>query len=259
MDTLSAADETEFPLERWTALLERHRQYMPRRIDPACTLSQIFEPLLGTAPLVIGQLGQSLDGRIATRTGHSHYINGAAALTHLHCLRALVEGVLVGAGTVIADDPLLTVRHVPGGQPARIVLDPNGRVPNTARLWQIPGRRIVMQRGQFARPEGVEIVSLPGVPGEPIAPQTLLDALRRVGVRRILVEGGAHTLSHFLAAGALDRLHLLIGPLIIGSGLPGLSLPPIDRLEGALRPVTRCYPLCGGDIIVDCAFSEKDR
>ncbi len=259
MDTLSAVDTTEFSLERWTALLERHRQSVPREIDPACTLSQIFEPLLGTAPLVIGQLGQSLDGRIATRTGHSHYINGAAALTHLHCLRALVEGVLVGAGTVIADDPLLTVRHVPGEHPARIVLDPNGRVPNTARLWQTPGRRIVMQRGNLVRPEGVEIVPLPGVPGEPIAPQVILAALRQVGIRRILVEGGAHTLSHFLAAGALDRLHFLIGPLILGSGLPGLTLPPIDRLDGALRPITRCYPLRGGDIIVDCAFSEKDR
>ncbi len=259
MDTLSAVDATEFSLTHWAALLERHRQSVPHDLGPACTFLQIFEPLLGTAPLVIGQLGQSLDGRIATRTGHSHYINGAAALTHLHCLRALVEGVLVGAGTVIADNPLLTVRHVPGEQPARIVLDPNGRVPNTARLWHTPGRRIVMQRGNLVRPEGVEIVPLPGVAGEPIAPQVILAALRQVGIRRILVEGGAHTLSHFLAAGALDRLHFLIGPLILGSGLPGLTLPPIDRLDGALRPITRCYPLYGGDIIVDCAFSEKDR
>ncbi|WP_084627894.1 RibD family protein [Elstera litoralis] len=257
MDSLAAADETEFPLARWTALLERHRHSAPRGIDPACSLSQIFEPLLGTAPLVIGQLGQSLDGRIATRTGHSHYINGAAALTHLHCLRALVDGVLVGAGTVIADDPLLTVRHVPGGQPARIVLDPNGRVPNSARLWNTPGRRIVLQRGTTARPAGVEILPLPGGPGDAIAPSALLALLRTVGIKRLLVEGGATTLSHFLAAGMLDRLHLLIGPLIIGSGLTGLTLPPIDHLDGAIRPVTRAYPLCGGDVIIDCAFPER--
>jgi diaminohydroxyphosphoribosylaminopyrimidine deaminase / 5-amino-6-(5-phosphoribosylamino)uracil reductase len=259
MDTLFTVDATEFSLKRWMALLERHRQSVPCEVDPACTLSQIFDPLLGTAPLVIGQLGQSLDGRIATHTGHSHYINGPAALTHLHCLRALVEGVLVGAGTVIVDDPLLTVRHVPGEPPARIVLDPNGRVPNAARLWQAPGRRIVMQRGNLTRPKGVEIVPLPGLPGETIAPQVILAALRQVGIRRLLVEGGAHTLSQFLAARALDRLHLLIGPLILGSGLPGLSLPPIDRLDSALRPITRYYPLRGGDIIADCAFSEKDR
>lgn len=257
MDVLAAADETEFPLARWAALLERHRGPMPRGGDPACRLSQIFEPLLGTAPLVIGQLGQSLDGRIATRTGHSHYINGAAALTHLHCLRALVDGVLVGAGTVIADDPLLTVRHVPGGQPTRIVLDPNGRVPNTAQLWHTPGRRIVLQRGAVARPEGVEVLTLAGRPGDPIAPTDILARLRDIGVNRVLVEGGATTLSHFLAAGALDRLHLLIGPLIIGSGLTGLTLPPIDRLDGAIRPQTRAYPLCGGDVIIDCAFPER--
>ena len=259
MDSLAAADETEFPLARWAALLERHRLCAPRGFDPACTLSQIFEPLLGTAPLVIGQLGQSLDGRIATRTGHSHYINGAAALTHLHCLRALVDGVLVGAGTVIADNPLLTVRHVPGGQPARIVLDPNGRVPNSARLWHGPGRRIVLQRGPIPRPEGVEILALPGAPAEPIAPGDILALLRTAGIARVLVEGGATTLSHFLAAGVLDRLHLLIGPLIIGSGLTGLTLPPIDHLDGAIRPVTRSYPLCGGDIVIDCAFPERDQ
>lgn len=257
MAALAPAPETVFPLERWHALLTRHAQPQPPQPDPACTLSQIFEPLLGTAPLVVGQLGQSLDGRIATRTGHSHYINGSAALTHLHCLRALVDAVLVGAGTVIADDPLLTVRHVPGPQPARVVLDPNGRVPDTARLWHTPGRRIVLQRGTRPRPAGVEILTLPGAAGEPLAPQAILAALRTAGLARVLVEGGATTISHFLAAGALDRLHLLMGPLIIGSGLPGVSLPPIDRLDAALRPVTRCYPLCGGDIIVDCAFPRE--
>ncbi len=257
MAALATAPETTFPLERWRALLTRHADPQPPHPDPSCTLSQIFEPLLGTAPLVIGQLGQSLDGRIATRTGHSHYINGSAALTHLHCLRALVDAVLVGAGTVIADDPLLTVRHVPGPQPARVVLDPNGRVPDTARLWHIPGRRIVLQRGTQPRPAGVEILTLPGAPGEPLAPSAILACLSAAGLTRVLVEGGATTISHFLAAGALDRLHLLMGPLIIGSGLPGVSLPPIDRLDAALRPSTRCYPLCGGDIIIDCAFSRE--
>lgn len=257
MVALTAAAEIVFPLERWHALLDRHARPAAPAPEPGCTLSAIFDPLLGTAPLVIGQLGQSLDGRIATRTGHSHYINGSAALTHLHCLRALVDAVLVGAGTVIADDPLLTVRHVPGPQPARVVLDPNGRVPDSARLWHTPGRRIVLQRGHRPRPAGVEILPLPGRTGEALPPRILLETLRAAGLTRVLVEGGATTISHFLAAGALDRLHLLMGPLIIGSGLPGLSLPPIDRLDGALRPITRCYPLCGGDIVVDCAFPKE--
>src|ERR1700744_525260 len=77
--------------------------------------------------LVVGQIGQSLDGRAATSTGHSHYINGAEGLAHLHRLRALMDAVLVGVGTAIADDPLLTVRRVTGPHPARVVIDPKGR------------------------------------------------------------------------------------------------------------------------------------
>ena len=78
--------------------------------------------------MVVGQIGQSLDGRIATESGHSKYINGPAGLTHLHRLRALVDAVVIGVGTAIADDPQLTVRRVSGQQPARVVIDPKGRL-----------------------------------------------------------------------------------------------------------------------------------
>src|SRR5688572_28150657 len=98
---------------------------------------EIFGPLRsGKADglVVIGQIGQSLDGRIATPTGHSHYINGPAGIAHLHRLRALVDAVVVGVGTALADDPQLTVRRVSGPQPVRVVVDPRGRLPGTARL-----------------------------------------------------------------------------------------------------------------------------
>src|SRR6202051_1178869 len=84
--------------------------------------------------LVIGQIGQSLDGRAATTTGHSHYINGAEGLDHLHRLRALMDAVVVGVGTALADDPLLTVRRVAGPHPARVIIDPKGRLPAPARV-----------------------------------------------------------------------------------------------------------------------------
>ena len=74
--------------------------------------------------IVVGQIGQSLDGRIATPKGHSHYVNGDDGLAHLHRLRALVDAVVVGIGTVLADDPQLTVRRVSGPHPARVVIDP---------------------------------------------------------------------------------------------------------------------------------------
>ena len=91
-------------------------------------LLDLFLPLVAQAgPWVIAQLGQSLDGRIATASGASHYINALEARTHLHRLRAVVDAVVVGVGTVNADDPQLTVRHVPGANPLRVVLDPRRR------------------------------------------------------------------------------------------------------------------------------------
>src|SRR6516165_7264301 len=83
--------------------------------------------------VLVGQCGQSIDARIATSTGHSHYINGEAGLAHLHRLRSLVDAVVIGVGTAIADDPLLTVRRVEGPNPARVIVDPTGRLPPTAR------------------------------------------------------------------------------------------------------------------------------
>ena len=91
--------------------------------------------------VVVGQIGQSIDGRIATVTGHSKYINGPAGLAHLHRLRALVDAVLIGIGTAVADDPLLTVRRCAGPSPARIVLDPRGRLSPAAKVLNDDGVR----------------------------------------------------------------------------------------------------------------------
>ena len=93
------------------------------------TEAEPLTPLAVKGPVVVAQLGQSLDGRIATATGASKYISGFEALKHLHRLRAEVDAVLIGVGTLIADDPALTVRHVEGEHPVRVVIDPNGRAP----------------------------------------------------------------------------------------------------------------------------------
>lgn len=212
-------------------------------------------------PFVVGQLGQSLDGRIATSSGDSKYINGEAALDHLHAIRARVDAVLVGVGTAIADDPMLTVRRVSGRDPARIVLDPNGRLPPQARLLADDGaRRVVLRRASAGVPmgEGVEIVTLAD---GPVDPHAIVKALGSLGFARILVEGGARTLSSFVDAGALDRLHVLVAPLLIGSGIPGLDLRPIVGLDEALRPRSRAYLLDDGDVLFDCdlrAAAEKE-
>ncbi len=208
--------------------------------------------------VVVGQVGQSLDGRIATASGHSKYINGPAGLTHLHRLRALVDAVVVGVGTALADDPQLTVRRVAGPQPARVVIDPNGRLLASAKLFASDGvrRLLVTAEGtQCAPPTGVEILALP-TNGKHIAPRTILAALADCGMRRVLIEGGADTVSRFLAAGCLDRLHVVVAPIIIGSGRASFSLPEIERADQALRAPIRAHQL-DDEVLFDCDLSAQ--
>ena len=203
-------------------------------------------------PLVIAQLGQSLDGRIATVTGASKYINGTEALDHLHRLRAEVDAVIVGVGTVCADDPQLTVRRCAGAHPARVVLDPAGRMPADARcLGDGAAPVIVMVGGDAAAPAGADAIRLPLGP-RGFAPADILAALAARGMTRVLVEGGAETLARFIDAGAVDLLHVLVAPMILGSGKPGFRLSPIETLDEAMRPRASVHMFDDGDVLFAC-------
>lgn len=213
----------------------------------------MIDPLriLTAAPAwVVGQIGQTVDGRIATITGASHYINGPDALDHLHRLRALADAVVVGVNTVIADDPRLTVRRVLGRDPVRVILDPRGRLPSTARLLAEAGHTVVLTEAGRTPPEPAQALAFEPAGGE-IDPKAVIGQLRQIGLHRILVEGGAQTLSRFLAAQALDRLHVLVGPMILGSGRAALDLPPVLSLDQARPVAMRAYPL-GSDVLLDC-------
>src|SRR5262245_40472571 len=233
--------------------------------DAGCSLptpwQDIFGPLrcgIKDELVVVGQFGQSIDARIATASGHSHYINGVEGLAHLHRLRALVDAVVIGIGTALADDPQLTVRRVSGPSPARVVIDPNGRLPATARVLNNDGiRRLVLTTAvaQASLPAGVERVVLPETQGQ-IAPAAMLKALAERGFRRILIEGGAVTISRFLAAGCLDRLHAVIAPIIIGAGPPSVTLAPIARIDEALRAPLRVHVL-GDEVLLDCDLAAQ--
>ena len=207
-------------------------------------------------PFVVAQLGQSLDGRIATASGESRWINRDAALDHLHRLRASADAVLIGIGTALADDPQLNVRRCPlpdnHRQPARVVLDPSGRLPPNAKLLNNDGAQcfVINAEGSSAAAPCEQLI-LPRENGK-IAPGAIVTRLFQLGLKRILVEGGASTVSLFIDAGAVDRLHLLVAPLIIGSGKTGLQLPPVDRLCDALRPQANVHVLDDGDVLFDC-------
>lgn len=208
--------------------------------------------------VIVGQLGQSLDGRIATASGHSKYINCPAGIAHLHRLRALVDIVVVGVGTAIADDPQLTVREVAGPQPVRAVIDPKGRLGADARMFADDGIRrllITSEGTPCTPPAGVETIALPAHDGN-IEPSAIIDALARAGMRRILIEGGANTLSRFLAARCLDRLHITVAPIMLGSGGPGISLPPRERADEAPRMPVRVHKM-EGDVLFDCDLTDQ--
>jgi riboflavin-specific deaminase-like protein len=208
--------------------------------------------------VVVAQLGQTLDGRIATVTGASKYISGREALVHLHRLRATVDAVVVGVGTVIADDPLLTVRLAPGPSPTRVVLDPSGRTPPDARLLHDGAAPVIaVVRDGATAPAGAEALRIATDPEGCFPPALVVAALAKRGLRRILVEGGAATIGSFLQAGAIDLLHLLVAPMILGSGKPGIILPPIDRLDEALRPQTDVHVFDDGDVLFTCDLRRR--
>lgn len=208
--------------------------------------------------VVVAQIGQSLDGRVATETGHSHYINGPEALAHLHRLRALVDAVVIGIGTALADNPQLTVRRVAGPQPARVVIDAQGRLPSGAKLLAADGVPRLVLAGLGAKPPlpaDIEVVPLPRADGE-IAPSAILAALAERGFRRVLIEGGANTISRFLAAKCLDRLHVMVAPIILGSGRASFALPPIERVDEAVLTPMKLHKL-GDDVLFDCDLSAQ--
>ncbi len=226
---------------------------IPQNVPFQVSSSDPVEAVRGADRIVIGQLGQTLDGCIATNAGESKYINSDCGLKHLHSLRAAVDAVIVGVGSVNADDPSLTVRLCNGTPPARVIIDPKGRVDMAAGIFGDDGPEvIIITSKEIDHPAktNCEIIGLSCIDGH-IDPSAIIAALNDQGHNRILIEGGNNTLSRFMAKGILDRLHLIVAPMIMGAGLSGINLPPIDNLNEALRPEVTLFPL-GRDIVFDC-------
>ena len=223
--------------------------------EAAEVLQQRYRPLLEPPrqrPLVVAQLGQSLDGRIATSTGHSHYVTGPADRTHLHRLRALVDVVVVGAGTVAKDDPRLTVRAVAGRNPARaVLLERDGLPADRSIFTDRAAPTWLVGAGHSQRlPADRQLVA------DPAKPATVLDALAATGAKRLLVEGGARTVSAWIAQHLVDVLYVTVAPVLIGSGPTGIHLPAINRMDEAWRPVAQQFDL-GEDRLFRLDFSAS--
>lgn len=222
-------------------------------------LLELLLPVRLPSALVVGQMGQSLDGRIATESGHSHFVTGEEDLTRLHRLRALVDAVVVGAGTVASDDPRLTVRRVEGANPVRVVLDPWARLPSDRRVFRDGAAPTLLVTGPEAEwtkeGSGIEHLPLPwqngGVDGGRLDPRSVIAALRARGLSKVLVEGGGITVSGFLEAQVLDRLHMTVAPILMGSGRSSITLPTIARMEEAIRPLSVQTIRLGDDLLFD--------
>ena len=231
---------------------------------PYHALLDLYLPFCGATPrdpVTVGHLGQSLDGFIATHGGDSRFVTGEENIRHLHRMRALSEAVIVGAGTVAADDPQLTTRLVSGSSPLRVVLDPERRLTNDRRVFRdlLAETLYVCGRSHCQPGEAhfgeADIIALDDASGH-VDVRQLIDLLHARGCTRIFVEGGGHTVSAFLEAGMLDRLQVAIAALIIGDGKPAIRLPAPTTLSDCVRPDYRVFRM-GRDVLFECLLRSN--
>ncbi|HWG78605.1 MAG TPA: RibD family protein [Stellaceae bacterium] len=258
-------DETSL----WRSLLALRQEKgarLPLELPPGAgageaALLELYLPFAERRrPYAVAHLGQSLDGRIATAAGASHWVTGEEDLLHTHRMRALADAILVGAGTVRHDDPQLTVRRCSGDHPVRVVIDCERRLGPDYRVFQDGAApTLVLAAIDHVRPGerlgAAEIVPLPRAADGGLAAHDIRAALSSRGLDFLFVEGGGVTVSRFLVAGALDRLQLTVAPIILGSGRPSLSLPEIGEPHQGMRPRLRRFVL-GEDVLFECIFHD---
>ena len=210
-----------------------------------------------TRPYVVLKYAQTLDGRIATRTGDSKWISGEAERRASHALRAACDAVLVGVGTVIADDPQLTVRLVAGSSPIRIVLDSTLRMPWNAKVLDdgastllATTERSSVERRRELRARGVAVRVVDAEPPWGVNLAGTLSLLRAAGVRSLLVEGGAAVITSFLRARLVDRVVVGIAPTILGAGTDAVGDLSIARVSEGLRLTRRSLHALGDDVVL---------
>jgi diaminohydroxyphosphoribosylaminopyrimidine deaminase / 5-amino-6-(5-phosphoribosylamino)uracil reductase len=233
--------------------------------DERKALIDLYLPICSATaarPITVGHLGQSLDGFIATHAGESRWVTGEENLLHMHRLRALCDAVVVGAGTVAADDPQLTTRLVDGPSPLRVVLDPARRLTPDHRVFNDESAETLYVCAQSLTHSGERqfgravVTGVRDAAAGGVEMTDLTRLLRARGCARVFVEGGGVTVSLFLEANLLDRLHVTVAPLLIGSGRPAIRLPPRAALGDCHRPRYRVFRM-GGDVLFDLEIESR--
>ncbi len=224
-------------------------------------LNETFIKYMETGmPYVTVKFAQTLDGRIATATGHSQWISGEKSRRYAHQLRSLHDAVLVGSGTVFKDDPELTVRHVKGRNPLRIVIDPTLEIPLDAKILhdQDQARTLIVTRPQAAPAKqkhiqamGVEILTVSQGKGNIFDLKTLFATLAQRKISSILVEGGAGLITSVFREGLADRVVAIVAPKIVGDGLNTVGNLGITDMNQALKLSFKKISRSGPDVILD--------
>ena len=201
---------------------------------------------------LIGQIGQSIDGKIALNSGKSHYINEKESIIYLHCLRSISDGVLVGVNTIIKDNPLLTTRKIKGQNPTRLIIDPSLKLTNEYKIFKDNNKNIIFTNSSMRKKlYNTTIVKFP----KKNFTLSIYKYLKKTSLKTILIEGGPTTLSHFIELKLLNYMQFIISPTIIGSGIDSLKLKPITNLKNAIRKKNTISKL-GKEIIVTLDFNS---
>ena len=183
--------------------------------------------------LVIAQIGQSIDGRIALNNGNSHYINNPKSIIYLHCLRSISDAIIVGSNTIKKDDPLLTTRKIKGTNPKRIIIDGSLSLNNKYKIFNDGNENIIFTKSnKKIRLKNSTIIRLK----EKNFTKNLITQIKKLKYKNILVEGGSKTISELINNKYIDILQFMIAPILIGSGINSLNLKEISNLNKAIRP-----------------------
>jgi GTP cyclohydrolase II len=227
-------------------------------LPAAVDVSELIGPVTArrARPHVVLKFAQTLDGRIATSTGDARWISGEAERRVSHALRAACDAVLVGVGTVLQDDPQLTVRMVPGASPTRVVLDSTLRLPDDAKVLSAAAATTILttdrcdpERYRALRNRRVGVRVLPaGAHGVDVA--AALGTLRAGGVETLLVEGGSRVITSLLAADVVDRLIVGVAPTIIGQGTEAVGPLGVTAIAGGIRLVNRSVHVLDDDLLL---------
>ncbi len=219
-------------------------------------------------PFATLKLALSLDGRIAAASGDSRWISSAASRALVHRWRSEADAVMVGAGTVLADNPRLTCRIAAGRDPVRVVIDGRLRCPPRARVFverSTAPTVLVTTSANEARARRryhgarVEVIGYEKARDDEIDLRALMRDFGRRGWSKVLIEGGAHLAGSALGAGIVDRVAFFVAPIVIGAGTPAVEGLGLARVRDAIALEGLGARRLGGDLLLEAEIAPARR